>query len=112
MQSEDMHIIVKIIYSMHFEARYPANPVENPDRARLPARALLEAGYEFVEPSPASQEEIRKVSRPAAHRDGQIEKPIRCLRPRRMRCHLRRRAGAAGRARLRTRAPARSPRRS
>jgi acetoin utilization deacetylase AcuC-like enzyme len=61
MQSEDVHIIVKIIYSKHFKARYHANPVENPDRAGLPAQALLEAGYEFVEPSPASEEDIRKV---------------------------------------------------
>ncbi len=56
-----MHTIVKVVYSRHFEARYPTNPVENPDRARLPAQALLEAGYEFVEPSPASLEDIRRV---------------------------------------------------
>ena len=52
---------MKIVYSEHFAAKYSANPVENPDRARLPAQALLEAGYEFVEPSPANLEEIRKI---------------------------------------------------
>jgi acetoin utilization deacetylase AcuC-like enzyme len=52
---------VKIVYSEHFAAKYPTNPVENPDRVRLPAHELLEPGYEFVEPSPASQEEIHSV---------------------------------------------------
>jgi len=52
---------VKIVYSEHFAAKYPTNPVENPDRTRHPAQELLEACYEFVEPSPASQEDIRKV---------------------------------------------------
>ncbi len=52
---------MKIIYSKHFEAKYPTNPVENPDRIRLPAKDLREAGYEFVEPSPASLENIRRV---------------------------------------------------
>ena len=52
---------MKIVYSKLYEAKYPTNPVENPDRVRLPAQELLEPGYEFVEPSPASQEEIRKV---------------------------------------------------
>ena len=52
---------MKIVYSKLYEAKYPTNPVENPDRVRLPAQELLEAGYEFVEPSPASQEDIRKV---------------------------------------------------
>lgn len=52
---------MKIVYSKHFAANYPTNPVENPDRVRLPAQELLEPGYEFVEPSPASQEDIRKV---------------------------------------------------
>ncbi len=56
-----MHTIMKIIYSRHFEAKYPTNPVENPDRARLPAQELQDSGYEFVEPSPASQEDIRRV---------------------------------------------------
>ena len=52
---------MKIVYSKLFAAKYPTNPVENPDRARLPAQELLEAGYELVDPSPASLEEIRKV---------------------------------------------------
>ena len=56
-----MHTIVKIVYSERFEARYPTNPVENPDRTRLPAQELHDSSYEFVEPSTASQEDIRKV---------------------------------------------------
>ncbi len=56
-----MHIIVKVVYSKHFEGRYPTNPVENPDRVRLPAQELLEAGYEFVEPTCASMKDIRRV---------------------------------------------------
>lgn len=56
-----MLTIMKIIYNKHFEVKYPTSPVENPERARLPARSLLEAGYEFVEPSPASQEDIRRA---------------------------------------------------
>lgn len=52
---------MKIIYSSWFEERYPTNPVENPDRVRLPADELRGAGYEFVEPSPASLEDIQKV---------------------------------------------------
>jgi acetoin utilization deacetylase AcuC-like enzyme len=56
-----MHAIMKIVYNKHFEAKYPTNPVENPDRTRIPAHVLQEAGYEFVEPSPASQEDIRRV---------------------------------------------------
>ncbi len=52
---------MKIIYTPKYEAHYSTNPVENPDRVRLPAQELREAGYEFVEPSPASPEDIRRV---------------------------------------------------
>jgi len=70
----------------------------------------LEAGYEFVDPSPASQEEIRKV-----HGLQHIELVrsrglYECRSSCRRRSHRRSEAGAAGRARLRTRAPARASR--
>lgn len=41
------------------ENRYPANPVENPDRVSLPASVLGE--FEFVEPIPAGIEDIARV---------------------------------------------------
>lgn len=50
-----------IVYCRDFEDRYPANPVENPDRVRLPAMELQEAGYEFIEPAPAALEDILKA---------------------------------------------------
>jgi acetoin utilization deacetylase AcuC-like enzyme len=56
-----MLMSVKIVYNKQFEAKYPTNPVENPDRVRLPSHLLREAGYEFVEPSMASLEDIRRV---------------------------------------------------
>ncbi len=52
---------MKIVYSPKYEAHYSTNPVENPERAKLPALDLKEAGYEFIEPSPASLEDIRRV---------------------------------------------------
>jgi acetoin utilization deacetylase AcuC-like enzyme len=52
---------VKIVYSRKYEARYRANPVENPDRVRLPAEELAKAGYEFIEPKPCSLEDISQV---------------------------------------------------
>jgi len=52
---------VKIVYCEDFLDRYPANPVENPDRVRLPALQLREAGYEFVNSAPATLEDISKV---------------------------------------------------
>jgi acetoin utilization deacetylase AcuC-like enzyme len=52
---------VKIVYSRKYEERYPANPVENPDRVRLPAVELRNAGYEFVEPEPCSLQDIGRV---------------------------------------------------
>lgn len=52
---------MKIVYSEKYSEKYPTNPVENLNRARLPAQELLEAGYDFVEPSPASLEEIRRI---------------------------------------------------
>ncbi|HII05802.1 MAG TPA: histone deacetylase family protein [Methanotrichaceae archaeon] len=50
---------MRIVYSKKFEDRYHTNPVENPDRARLPAREL--EGREFVEPVPASLDDVSKV---------------------------------------------------
>jgi acetoin utilization deacetylase AcuC-like enzyme len=50
---------VKIIYSRDFEKRYPANPVESPDRVSLSARELQ--GYDFVEPEPACLQDIARV---------------------------------------------------
>jgi acetoin utilization deacetylase AcuC-like enzyme len=52
---------MKIVYSPRYEAHYSTNPVENPDRVRLPALELKEAGHEFVKPSPASLEDIHRV---------------------------------------------------
>lgn len=52
---------MKIVYSRKYEERYPANPVENPDRVRLPAVELRNAGYEFVEPEPCSLQDIGRV---------------------------------------------------
>lgn len=52
---------MKIIYSEKYSESYSTNPVEAPDRASIPAQKLREAGYEFVEPSPGSLEDIRKV---------------------------------------------------
>jgi acetoin utilization deacetylase AcuC-like enzyme len=52
---------VKIVYNRKYEERYPANPVENPDRVRLPAVELRKAGYEFIEPDPCSLQNIGKV---------------------------------------------------
>jgi len=50
---------MKIVYSKKFEERYHTNPVENPDRAKIPALEL--EGSEFVEPLPASLENVSKV---------------------------------------------------
>lgn len=50
---------MKIVYSKEFEKKYPTNPVENPDRARLSAIELKD--YDFIEPAPASLEDISKV---------------------------------------------------
>lgn len=55
-------LIVKIVYSDKFEERYHTNPVEGPDRARLSARNLQ--GYDFVEPEPASLEDVLRVHTP------------------------------------------------
>ena len=52
---------MKIVYSRKYEERYPANPVENPDRVRLPAVELRKAGYEFIEPEPCSLQDIGRV---------------------------------------------------
>lgn len=50
-----------IVYSKKYEEKYPANPVENPDRVRLPAGELEKAGYQFIEPEPGSLAQIGKV---------------------------------------------------
>jgi acetoin utilization deacetylase AcuC-like enzyme len=50
---------MRIVYSKKFEERYHTNPVENPDRAKLPALELIDS--EFVEPTPASLEDVSKV---------------------------------------------------
>lgn len=52
---------MKIIYCKYFEEKYPTNPVEDSNRARLPAKELQEAGYEFIEPLSASPGDIRRV---------------------------------------------------
>lgn len=52
---------VKIVYSRKYEQKYPANPVENPNRVRLPADELGKAGYQFIEPEPSSLAQISKV---------------------------------------------------
>ncbi len=52
---------MKIVYSTRFEERYPANPVESPDRARLPYHELLGLGYNFVKPAPATLPDIARV---------------------------------------------------
>ncbi len=56
-----MKVSMKIVYNKRFEERYPTNPVESPDRARLPALELQESGYDFIEPYPASLNDIRRV---------------------------------------------------
>jgi len=50
---------LKVVYSERFAERYTTNPVESPDRARLPAREL--AGYEFVDPPQASLEDVSRI---------------------------------------------------
>jgi acetoin utilization deacetylase AcuC-like enzyme len=52
---------MKIVYTPKYGKHYSTNPVENPDRIKLPAKALMEAGYRFVEPQAALEEDIRKV---------------------------------------------------
>lgn len=50
---------MKVVYSERFAEWYTTNPVESPDRVRLPAREL--AGYEFVEPPQASLEDVSRI---------------------------------------------------
>jgi acetoin utilization deacetylase AcuC-like enzyme len=52
---------MKIVYSRKYEARYPANPVENPDRVRLSAQELEKIGYELIEPDTCSLQDISRV---------------------------------------------------
>jgi acetoin utilization deacetylase AcuC-like enzyme len=60
--------IVKIVYSKGLEERYATNPVEGPERVALPAHDLISDGYMFIEPFPASLQEISRV-----HGKGHIE---------------------------------------
>ena len=55
-------LILKIVYSDKSEERYHTNPVEGPDRARLSAQELH--AYDFVEPLPASLEDVLRVHTP------------------------------------------------
>jgi hypothetical protein len=57
------NVDMKIVYSRKYEARYPANPVENPDRVRLPAQELEKIGYGFIEPDKCSLQDISRVQR-------------------------------------------------
>jgi acetoin utilization deacetylase AcuC-like enzyme len=50
---------VKIIYSRGFEKRYPATPIESPDRVFNSVRELER--YEFVKPEAASLQDIGRV---------------------------------------------------
>ena len=50
-----------IVYSRNYEEKYPANPVESPDRVRLPADELARSGYQFIEPKPCGLDAIRTV---------------------------------------------------
>jgi len=52
---------MKIISSRKLEEEYIANPVESPERIVLPRQELEMLGYEFIEPSPASLEDIHRV---------------------------------------------------
>jgi len=52
---------MKIVCSKKYENRYLTNPVESPDRARLPAQEMELAGYDFIEPPPACLDDIRRV---------------------------------------------------
>jgi len=54
-------LTMKIVYSDGLEERYNTNPVETPDRVKLPAQELKRCGYEFVDPTPASLEDILKA---------------------------------------------------
>jgi len=65
--------IVKIVYSQKYENRYPANPVEGPDRVRLPSVELGKLGYVFNDPKPASLAQISKV-----HGKEHIDRVILC----------------------------------
>jgi acetoin utilization deacetylase AcuC-like enzyme len=59
---------MKIVYSPEYEACYSTNPIENPERVKLAAIELREAGYDFIEPSPALPKDVAMV-----HGHGHIE---------------------------------------
>ncbi|HQE97393.1 MAG TPA: histone deacetylase family protein, partial [Methanothrix sp.] len=52
---------MKIVYREDLAARYPANPVESPERVALPAQMLREEGYEFVDFRLTCIEDIARV---------------------------------------------------
>lgn len=52
---------MKIVFDPRYEDKYCTNPVENPDRVRLSALELHQAGYEFIEPQTAKDEDIYQV---------------------------------------------------
>lgn len=52
---------MKIIYSAKYEECYHTNPIENPDRVRIPAIELKKAGYEFVESTTATYDDVARV---------------------------------------------------
>ena len=52
---------MRVVYSQGLEAKYTANPVENPDRVRLTALELGKAGYTFEGAKPASMKDILKI---------------------------------------------------
>ena len=61
MEGKEWNTAMKIVYREDLAARYPANPVESPDRVAIPAQLLREDGYEFVDFKPASTEDIARV---------------------------------------------------
>ncbi|MDD1733319.1 MAG: histone deacetylase family protein, partial [Methanothrix sp.] len=61
MEEKEWNTAMKIVYTDKLAARYPANPVESPDRVALPAQLLRECGYELVDFGPASIEDISRV---------------------------------------------------
>ncbi|HNX09901.1 MAG TPA: histone deacetylase family protein [Methanothrix sp.] len=52
---------MKIVFTEKLAARYPVNPVENPERVLGPSQLLQDSGYQFVSPLPAEPEDIARV---------------------------------------------------
>lgn len=53
---------VKIVYNGMYREKYATNPVESPDRVRIPSLEL--AAYEFTKPEPADLKDISRVHGP------------------------------------------------